>query len=310
MNNQTYPYNHYPNTMINLCNISYEKISDIKASVEATGQTIVWGPQELVSDVDVAYSLMYVAFNEASREYTVVIRGTNFDSWSSWTKQDFAVGNTQPFNSLPCTVPMSAPTSVLISQGTFNGMKDLISLKDPSTGLNVVEFFDGLLKVDKNFIIYVTGHSLGGTLTPPMFAYLNDQLFGGGYVSRMASWSFAGLTAGDGGFNTYFNSISNPEFPWRIHNDLDIAPLLWYAQNEVENIYTSNDLSWGWPEDDFINKLFEEASGIGYEQPLGDHALTGTFDSSIIEEFMWTAQALHQHHSTTYKTLIATQFPL
>lgn len=310
MNSKTYPYNHYPNTMINLCTISYEDIGNIASSVQKIGQSVVWGPVQLVSSVYVPYSLMYVAFDNATKEYIVVIRGTNFDSWSSWTEQDFAIGNTQPFNTLPSNTPINAPSSALISQGTFNGMSDLISLKDPVTKINIVDFFNGVIKINKNFKLYVTGHSLGGTLTPPMFAYLNDQLYGGGFVNNMALWSFAGLTAGNVGFNSYFNSLLNSQFQWRIHNSLDIAALLWYSKSDVENIYKPYRLYWGWAEEDFIKNLFKEANGISYEQPKGDCSLTGIFDYSIIYEDIWTAQALHQHHSITYKKLVKTHFPL
>ena len=205
---------------------------------------------------------------------------------------------------------MSAPSSALISQGTFNGMTDLNSLKDLTTGENVVEFFQGVMKTNKNFNLYVTGHSLGGTLTPPMFAYLNDQLYCSTFGNSMALWSFAGLTAGDAGFNTYFNGLFKPQFQWRIHNDLDIAPFLFYSQDNVENIYKPNKLDWGFPEDDFIKKLFNEAAGIGYAQPKGDHQLAGLFDQYIVDKYLWVAQALHQHHSTTYQTLVQQQFPV
>ncbi|MCH7565623.1 MAG: hypothetical protein IH968_17560 [Gemmatimonadetes bacterium] len=165
------------------------------------------------------------------------------------------------------------------------------------------------LQQAKPTYLYVTGHSLGGTLTPPMSAYLNDVLYGGGWWNSMAMWSFAGLTPGDQGFADYFNSLGNPEFPFRIHNTLDIAPFCWWSLNNIQNIYAPYDLNWGWPEDEFLTNLFNEAAGVGYTHPLGDQALNGTFDTSFRDKHMWTAQALHQHHSTTYQTLVNKFYP-
>ncbi len=116
-------YNVYARTMIALCEISYQEIATIPQTVkDELKLQVVWGPAELVSDLDVAYSLMFVAHKAESNEYIVVIRGTNFDSWESWTKQDFAIGTTQPFNKLA----PHAPSTALISQGTYNGMQDLL----------------------------------------------------------------------------------------------------------------------------------------------------------------------------------------
>lgn len=294
-------YNYYPQTTIRLCEISYQDMSSIPGAIANLGLELVWGPAELVSSWDISYSLMYVCKRSPLNEYFVVIRGTNMYSWESWTQQDFAIGNTQPFNQLA----PHAPADALISQGTFNGMTDLLSLTDPNTGQGVVQFLSGANPP----YLYVTGHSLGGTLTPPLFAYLNDVLYGGGFVHNMALWSFAGLTPGDGGFNTYFNSLFNPEFQWRLHNTLDIAPFGWWSLTDIQNIYQPYDLSWGPPEDDFIEDLFAQAAGIGYAQPVGDQALPGAFDYNIIDEYLWTAQAMHQHHSSTYQTLVDQAYP-
>jgi hypothetical protein len=296
-------FNYYPPTMIRLCEISYQDMDCIPAAVQALGLglSVVWGPAEHVSDVGISYSLMYVARREQPDEYTVVIRGTAMDSWETWTLEDFDIGSTQLFNQLA----PHAPAGALISQGTYDGVNDLLTLTDPVSGQGVVEF---LRDADPTYL-YVTGHSLGGTLTPPMMAYLNDVLYGGGYMQNMAPFTFAGLTPGDSGFNSYFNSLFNVQFPWRLHNTLDIAPLCWWSLSAIQAIYEPYGLGWGWPEDDLLEDLFRDAAGIGYAQPLGDLALPGVFDDSIIDDDLWVAQALHQHHATTYQILVDNAFP-
>ena len=294
-------YNYYPRTMIRLCEISYDDLSLIPGEVQQLGWNVVWGPAELVSSWDISYSLAYVCARSQPNEYTMVIRGTNMDSWDSWVKEDFAISTKVPFNRLA----PHAPASALISQGTSNGMNDLLKLTDPISGQGLVDFLRGA----GPSYLYVTGHSLGGTLTPPMFAYLNDVLYGGGHVHNMALWSFAGLTPGDAGFNNYFNSLGNPEFPFRIHNPLDIAPFCWWSLQNIKNIYVPYGLSYGFPEDDLFSDLFADAAGKGYAQPLGDQVLPAQFNYSIIDEFVWIAQAMYQHHSTTYQTLVDQTYP-
>ena len=294
-------FGYYPRTMIDLAVIAYSDIASIPPKVEALGMEVVWGPAQLVRWDGITYSLAYIAHRRHTHETTVVIRGTTVDSWSSWTLEDFDVGTTQPFNQLA----PHAPADALVSQGTFNGVTDLLKLTDPATGLGIVEF----LQATNPRYLYVAGHSLGGTLTPPLFACLNDRLYGGGYVHNMALFAFAGLTPGDAGFARYFNSLSNPEFPWRYHNTLDLAPFCFWSLPDIQNLYVPWGLYYGFPEDDLLNPLFQEAAGIGYTQPLGDYALQGVFDTSIVDEYVWAAQAMHQHHGTTYQALVKAAFP-
>jgi len=300
-------YDFYPRTMIRLSEIAYDDIDDIKTNVKNLYQKkenrfdVVWGPAEATSIVDIAYSLMFVAYRAETNEYVVVIRGTNPLSLEAWCEQDFAIGNLQPFDQLA----PEAPSDALVSQGTFNGMSDLIGLRDPVTDVDVVSFLRGL----KNNNLYVCGHSLGGTLTPPLFAYLNDVLYGGGHVTNMALWSFAGLTVGDAGFNAYFNGLGNPEFRFRLHNTLDIAPFCWSSLENIRNIYEPYDLKWGLVEEEYLKHKFNQAAGLDYAQPLGDKALPGKFDTKFIDDHLWTSQAMHQHHSTTYKKLVDIAYP-
>lgn len=298
-------YNYYPRTMIRLCNISYDDLYCIPNEVQQLGWQVVWGPAELVSWLDISYSLAFVCRRQqpnTAAEYTVVIRGTNMMSWDSWEKEDFAVGTTRPFNELA----PHAPANALISHGTYRGTRDLLRLVDPKTKTSLVDF----LSNEKPPILYITGHSLGGTLSPPLFAYLNDVLYGGNRTMNMALWTFAGLTPGDVNFNTYFNGLFNPLFQWRLHNTLDIAPFCWWSLDNIKNIYEFYELDWGWPEDDLMEDLFARAKGKNYAQPLGDKMLPGTFNDSIFDEYLWTAQAMYQHHVSTYQTLVDKAYPV
>lgn len=298
----TNDYNYYPNTMIELCEFSYERIDDLDAAVEGIGLEVVWGPSYHGIDWRFSDSLMYIVLNAATQEYTVVIRGTNPVSIESWLREDFEIGTTKPFNSLVST----APSSALISDATYNGINRLLALT--SGGQTAADY----LKAVQPKFLYVTGHSLGGTLTPPMFAYLNNYLYGGGFVHNMACWSFAGLTSGDVGFAQYFNSLFNPQFAWRIHNPLDVAPLCFPSGglNAVKEIYSyyGLELSLLDPIRIVLDDLFDKADPNNYAQPVGDQVLEAVF--YVNEQNNWPGQASYQHHTTTYKPLIAKQYPM
>ena len=292
-------YNYYPNICSKLCVISYEPMHTIPNAVANAGLQVVWGPYQLKTDFDISYSRMFVAKRNGSDEHFVVIRGTNPLSLESWLYQDFDVGTTVPFSNF---VP-EAPSNALISKGTSNGMDDLLKLGSKEQDL-LMSF---LATVKGN--IYVTGHSLGGTLSPTLFAYIKSKVALGNQ-NNMALWSFAGLTPGDHGFNTYFKSLINPDFKWRLHNTLDVATYLIYSQDDIENIYIPYGLKWGELEEVAIKKIFKSAEGKGFEQPVGGQALPGVFDNGIIDKHFWVQQAVHQHKITTYEKMIAKAFPL
>jgi hypothetical protein len=291
-----------PVTMIQLAAIAYDDMHSIPGAVEnlGLGLKVVWGPAEAHHGLDpIPYSAAFIASN-GSGEYTVVIRGTEWDSLSSWEKEDFDVAPPQPFSQFAG----NAGSGAMISPGARNGLNDLLNLTDPKTGLGMVAF----LKAKQPPLLYVTGHSLGGTLTPPLFACLNYQLYGGVYVDNMAPCSFAGLTAGNAAFNSYFNGLFSSQGSWRFYNTLDIAPLLWEGSvADLEAIYQPQGLHYGFPESDVLGPCFQKAQGIGYQQPAGGHALTGWPINQLIRT--WATQAMVQHHHATYITLVGEAFP-
>ncbi len=302
-------YDYYPNTAIELCSIAYDAMSAIPSVVSASiGLTVVWGPADLTKWDGVSYCRAFIAGDAATGEYFVVISGTNCDSLSSWLQQDFDVSTASPLGSLP-GAPPGVPPDALIGHGTFTGTSDLLHLRDPQTGQSMVEF----LKVLGPRYVYVTGHSLGGTLAPVLFAYLNALTYGGGPTTRQALWTFAGLTPGGTGFNAYFDAIlpGSQGFQWRIQNSLDVAPLCWWSLSEIEAIYRPYDVHWGAIERHLITDLFGRAAkaAIGYSHPQPGVVLAGRFDRTFVDRELWAGQALHQHHPATYQALVKARYP-
>lgn len=291
-------YAYYARLMAALAVLAYnDPMTSIPQQVEPLGVQVVWGPAEIGDGLDISYTRAFITRDTASGAYAVVIRGTNPLSLLSWTLEDFDVSTAVPFN----TIVPTAPDSALISQGTYNGLAYLAELKDPATGKTMVEY---LLQAQPDTLL-VTGHSLGGTLVPPTFAYLHAWLSESDSTVTMLPFSFAGLTPGNAAFNAYFNGLFDPQLQWRFYNTLDIAPYMWWSLDGLQNVYSANRLSWGWPESGWLTGKFTQAAPIGYAQPAGGWPLEGTFDTSIVDDHLWVAQAAHQHHGCTYFGLVS-----
>jgi Lipase (class 3) len=304
-------------SMATLCNISYNDASEIANDVTDfnAGLTVVWGPVEYTPpDAFESVSLIYIVkgpvVTNDETEYTVVIRGTNFESWTSWTQEDFDIGTSVPFNSLVA----AAPADAVISGGTNNGMGYLIENSYDNNGVSPSGY---LQSVGINYItqLNVTGHSLGGTLTPVYFTYLCYQLYGGSPIGNTDVncylFSFAGLTPGNDSFNSYFQSYIPNGLNWRYVNPLDIAPNCWWSLANIQNIYVNPpgfDLGIGFAENDFLSDLFDEipAAPNNYAQPDGGEVLLPVnFNFDFPDDDFWTFQASYQHHSSTYMSLVA-----
>ncbi len=300
-----------PQIMIRLCEISY--ITDKTEKRRITGDSIksqvgwelVWGPFELTDIFGVTYSSMFVAKDPDNEDYAVVIRGTNPTSLKSWLGEDFEIHKSVGFSRF---VP-GAPGNAKISEGTCKGLDDLIKLKGPDNNTNVVSFLKLANKIKKIRKLYVTGHSLGGTLTPPFYTYLCYKIFGGPVPADVTAcpYSFAGLTAGNQGFNDFIKPYINANNqPWRYVNPNDIAPKLWESLDALKNIYAAKGLHFGSPESEFMDYLFDRAKDNNYMQPPGsEFTLPAVFNPC---ETIWLFQALYQHHYTTYISLVDSLF--
>lgn len=271
----------------------------IDNAVSAQGWEVVWGPAwhypDMVSESD---ACMFIAKAKQEQKMMVVIRGTNPYSLSSWFSQDFDTGVMESIRDLD----PAAPENATIARGTHIGTRILLNeLPDPVTKKSAGEFLDSLSP--KPSIIYITGHSLGATITPPYFLYLNYLLNAGknGDQSTLVPLSFAGLTPGGKNFNRYFEQMLDGIPYFRFVNSLDIAPFCWWSKQGVLTIYDHEGCGpfYGRP-DIIIDELFNGIEGK-YEEIKDKFLLSGRCEHSYE---LWETEALHQHHVATYLSLI------
>lgn len=276
--------------MIELCCLSYledtsqsaQVISDaIKAGMSShryhlRDWSITWGP---VLSADAIF-MMYVAGNPSANEYAVVIRGTDPSSVQAWAYD---------FDLLPVAPPYG--TGVSIAKGVRDEIDALNvltpqSLQPPQPSQTLVQYLTGLAGSPT---IYLTGHSFGATIAVAYAPWLVAQ-----GVSSPQVITFAGPSAGDQAFASYFNQL----FPSAENyvNTLDIVPKFWASLSEIAATYPPPGPAC--PE--WIAKLLEAVGGLSADYAQTSQVpKTGTLQGSE----SWYDEVEAQHDHFTYAKL-------
>jgi hypothetical protein len=172
-----------------------------------------------------------VYYSQSLHLFVVAIAGTNAISVFDWIKEDVAVINMVDWKSI------TGKGKGKIAQGTATGLDILLHNIQPEGQPSVLDNI-------KNFIeqrsiqgaeIAVTGHSLGGALSPALALYmLNTQnTWDTSNSLKISAYPTAGPTIGNSNFTTYYESLisEQPTFGKidykAFYNPLDIVPHAW-----------------------------------------------------------------------------------
>lgn len=303
-----------------------ETITDIFENTEIINLIgkwqLAWGPKVYQRKgpkiIDVADNSMYVAQNLSQpSQFVVAISGTNPISLFGWLIEDIDI-------SPPVAWPYGERDSITgsITNGTNIGMKALLNdMKD-----NDLTLFKYLAsQVSRNDLplsVTVTGHSLGGALSPvTALALLDSQ---GVPLDEPNGWDpeskskisvtpSAGPTPGDEVWQEYYDSKLGLHTD-RIWNSIDIVPHAWQIcmLSKIPAIYTPTIP----PPGDIstlvcgaINKSchFQEKNGGKSLVQIRPNVpgLCGKVDPTK-KNFL--AQALHQHVEAYSELLCTTEF--
>lgn len=216
-----------------------------------SGWTRVWGPSSTVTNslmidaisalsgdtVGPAYvSTVSMTIFRNGSNFVVAIQATNPYSNYAWETLDFNVKTTVPW-----TTFYPAQNWGSLSQGTYIGLSTLLTLS--SNGQTPVQFLDAAVAhagdTALNFV--VTGHSLGGALSPAFALYYKSHI---NTASNPAVWCFstAGATPGDSVFAASYNiALANNTI--KAWNAYDVVPHAWVPSllNAIKSTRTVKD---------------------------------------------------------------------
>ncbi|ARV14691.1 lipase family protein [Polaribacter sp. SA4-12] len=274
---------------------------------------IVWGPQVATGLKGISKNSMFIANSvDDPTKYIIAIAGTNPKSLYDWKVEDCAVEADEMVAWNKITLNKDSTNYGKISKGTYSGINILFNMKDTSTGKSFIEFISPLLN-QKNSI-KVTGHSLGGALSPSIALYINDEFsnpasinYNPNYASNVSCMSTAGPTPGDAVFAEHYNEIMATDSV-RFWNTSDIVPHAWKDSllKKIPSIY----VPFGIEKTPFITNVTQRAltksQGGEYTQLLGDGSPLDheyiKVDNSLDPYKQFLAEAAQQH-TTAYNEL-------
>lgn len=278
---------------------------------------IAWGPAIYQAPHSkIADNAMYVAKKVApGSRYVVAIAGSNGTFPFSF---DYLIENFQVSTQVPWRYG-EAPAGAEIALGNFIGFTILSKCMRPgpeSVGSGLIRDF---LKTQTSapIEVTVTGHSLGGALSPTLALWLSDtrSKWDEDHNATLGCLPSAGYTGGNGIFASYYDSQLKDQTT-RIYNPLDVVPNGW-ATADIETVPTLYEPYI--PADDLVRLICAIAIRISrggdYTQILEDaKPLDGTVDQSLIipgggDFANFVIQGLFQH-LPAYLGLLGIDIPL
>lgn len=277
---------------------------------------LVWGPGVLqVLPGAVPANTMFVARHQQTRELFISIAGTNPFSAYAWLAEDFAVSETRAWGY------GNAPEGVATSKATLVGLRALQGMVPPpgipGENTTLAEFLQADFDEQSEPVtITVSGHSLGGALSPTLALWLLETQKEWDHRMRadISVYAYAGPSPGNTDFASYIDHRLG-ENMHRIFNPLDVVTHAWDVADlvELKALYTpdiSRDALW----DNAVDFLIATTNGIVYQQ-LDSHAvrLEGKVKRELVSRWVPTmvnlvGQVLYQH-TLAYFELVGLAYP-
>lgn len=173
--------------------------------------------------------------------YVIAIAGTNSVSGFDWAEEDFLVttmtqwpappaagANNLAYFSQPSNSgdPAVTQQGKYISQGVCTGINNLFNkMSDGEKGSLIECLKRNAAQESKPIELAVTGHSLGGGLSPVVALALKDNqaYWDSKNLFSVSTYPFAGQSPGNKNFADYFNQNFNGKF-FGQYNTLDVVP--------------------------------------------------------------------------------------
>jgi len=274
---------------------------------------LVWGPKVYERKgfkvLRVADNSMYVAQSLSDpNQFVVAISGTNPISTYGWVVED---GEISP----PVPWPYGTQSASLkgnITHGTSVGMNSLLNLKD--NGLTFVKYLANQVSDNQDSLsVTVTGHSLGGALSPATALTLLDSQ--GVSLDEPNGWDpesksqisvmpTAGPSPGDEVWGEYYDNRIGDKTN-RVWNKIDVVPHAWQTSmlNEIPTIYKNSIIRRFVKDAVKHSEKFEKQAGNSIQQICPSvPGLPGKVNPKI-KNFV---KQVGYQHTTAYSELLGT----
>lgn len=281
--------------LMTMAGIAYAAPADIATYLQQAKPTADWSLVWLADPGDPPVNFAFMANRNGSDDHVLAIRGTYPDPFSQAYWDDGSQDS--PFGEM---VDWPGAPGAKIAKGTNAGLTNLWAIKDAHG--NTIE--SAVKQLPASASITVTGHSLGGTLTPVLALKLNE-LFPS--LSFAAS-SFAGMTPGNSAFAALFGSGTKLDgCVRRVFNTLDTVSYGW------DKVYATHDFYTPAPKGGPVVAamlLATEArlklggydfTAVGSPVPLEGQVRKPTIPCELVA---YVLENLHQHMPDTYLSLL------
>lgn len=213
-------------------------------SLIGTDWTPVWGPVVYANDTSgatvIADNTMGCYYSPSNKLFVVAIAGTNPSSPFDWLDEDFDVHTLVPWTTA------GGSGSGNISAGTNTGLQILLGMT--SGGSTMLQALASYITTNSitGETIAVTGHSLGGALSPVLALYMHDNAATLGLSGQsLAAYPTAGPTPGDKDFAQTYEAVMSKAGGITyssLYNTLDVIPCAWEEDllATIPTIYDEN----------------------------------------------------------------------
>jgi hypothetical protein len=285
--------------LMTMAGIAYGKPSAIPSYLAAdtlTGGD--WQPEWIANEISPPVNFAFIARSKSTGAYCIAIRGTYPNPFSAAYWQDASQDNPlQAMQPWPLGSADPYDTGPRISGGAAAGFGNLMALSNGNQS-----FEQAVGAIPRDAMVYVTGHSLGGTLAPVIGLWMT----GLPNAIKPIVYCFAGLTPGNGAFASLFGpGTSLAGRVKRYKNTLDSVPYGWNDVLATRNFYQPAP-SGGLLVESAITALALELHKYDYT-PVGDEVvLAGTLNTETFgfEFAAFLIENLQQHLPDTYLRLL------